>query len=140
MAGLDRGGGQGDRQVGLAAAGLAEQQDRGAVGDEPQAGEVVDEFAVDGGLEVEVEVGQGPAGGEVGEPQPGGQPAVAGGGGLLGDQFGEERGVGQVGVAGAVQQGGQDLRGAVQLQVAQVVFELLIDSALVHHPSRLSSP
>ena len=38
--------------MGLAAAGLAEEQDRPAGVHEPQGREVIDEFAVDGGLEL----------------------------------------------------------------------------------------
>ena len=46
-AGFDDGDGQSDREVGLAAAGLAQQQDRPVLFDEVQGGEVCDEFGVD---------------------------------------------------------------------------------------------
>jgi len=115
--------------VALAAAGLAEQQQRAALGHKPQACQVGDELGVDRGLEVEVELVQGAPGGEVGEAKPRGHPAVAGGGGLLGEEFGQELGVGEPVGAGPVQQGRQQLGRADQLEVAEVVFELLIQSA-----------
>ena len=74
----------------LAAARLAEEQDRGAGFDEAEPGEVGDELGVDGGLEVEVELLDGAPGREVGEAQPGVQASLAGGGGFLGDERGEE--------------------------------------------------
>jgi hypothetical protein len=76
--------------VGLAAAGLTEEQDRPAGVHEPQRGEVIDELAVDGGLEREVELVDGLAEREPGVAQPCGEPPVAGRVGLLGDEPGEE--------------------------------------------------
>jgi hypothetical protein len=115
--------------VALAAAGLAQQQQRVALGDKPQGRQVIDELGVDRGLEVEVELGQGAADREVGKAQPRGHPAVAGGGRLLGHQLGEEGGVAQLLVTGPVQQAGQRLGGADQLEVAEVVFKLLVQPA-----------
>jgi hypothetical protein len=57
VAGLDRDGRESDSEVGLAAAGLAEEQDWSVLVDEAEGGEVLDELAVDGRLELEVEVG-----------------------------------------------------------------------------------
>lgn len=45
--------------MGLAATGLAEEEDRPVLLDEPERGQVMDQLGVDGGLELEVEVGQG---------------------------------------------------------------------------------
>ncbi|MEI2705369.1 MAG: hypothetical protein V9E89_08940 [Ilumatobacteraceae bacterium] len=55
-----------------------------------QGGEVLDEFAVNAGLELEVEVLESTPVGEPGVAQPGGESPVAVGGGLLGDEPGEE--------------------------------------------------
>jgi len=90
VAGLDGQGGDGDGEVGLAAAGLAEEQDRATVVHETQGGEVVDELSVDGRLELEVELVDRLAEREAGVAQPGGEPPVPGRGGLLGDELGEE--------------------------------------------------
>jgi hypothetical protein len=65
----------------------------------------------------------------VGEAQPRGHPAVAGGRGLLGDQLGKEGGMAELLGAGPVEQARQDLGRAVQLEVAEVVLELLIQAA-----------
>jgi hypothetical protein len=65
----------------------------------------------------------------VGKAQPGGHPAVAGGGRLLGQQLGEKLGVGELVVTGPVEQARQDLSGAVQLEVAEVVLQLLVQAA-----------
>ena len=52
VAGLDGQGRQGDGQVGLAAAGLAEEHDRPALLDEAQRRQILHQLGVDGGLEV----------------------------------------------------------------------------------------
>ena len=110
VAGLDGADGERDREVGLAAAGLTEEQDRPVLVDEPQRGEVLDELAVDGGLELEVEVVDGLVEREPGVTQPGRQAPVAGGGGLFGDEPGEELDVGPVIGAGVFGEGGEALR------------------------------
>ncbi len=50
-----------------------------AVAHEVQLGQVVDDLGVDGGLELEVELFDGLSEREVGEAQPGREPALAGG-------------------------------------------------------------
>ncbi len=64
----------------------------------------------------------------MGEAQPGAQAAVAGRGGLFGDQPGQELGVAEALGAGLVQERGQDLGGAGELQVAEVLLELLVQT------------
>lgn len=114
--------------MGLAAAGLAEEQDRPALVDEAEGGEVVDELAVDGGLEVEVELVDGAAEREAGVAQSGGHAPVAGGGGLSADEVGEELDVGPVLAPGGLGEGGERVRGVTELQVAEVVLELVVDA------------
>ena len=80
--------------------GLTEEQNRPVLIDEPQGGEVLDEFAVHRWLELEVEVGEPSAVREPGVTQPGGESSVPIGGGLLGDESGEELDVGPVVGAG----------------------------------------
>jgi hypothetical protein len=65
----------------------------------------------------------------VGEAQARSHPAVAGSGRFLGHQLGEEGGVAQLLFTGPVQQHGQDLGSAGELQVAEVVLELLVQAA-----------
>ena len=120
---LDR---QRDGEVGLAGAGLAEQQDGPALLDEPQGREVGDEFAVNGGLEVEVELVDGAAEREPRVAQPGGHAPVTRGGGLVADELGEELDVGPVLALRGLGQGGEGLGGAVQLQIPEVVLEPLV--------------
>jgi hypothetical protein len=114
--------------VGLAATGLTEEQDRPSGVHEPQRGEVVDEAAVDGGLELEVELGDGLAEREPGVAQPRREAPVAGGVGLFGDQAAEELDVGPVVAAGVLGEGGEHFGGAVELEVAEVVFDLFVDA------------
>ncbi len=90
VAGLDGDGGEGDGEVGFAAAGLSEQQDGPVLVDEAERREVVDQLAVDGGLELVVEVVDAAPVGEAGVAQPCCEAPVAVGGGLLGDESGEE--------------------------------------------------
>lgn len=94
----------------------------------PQGGEVVDEGPVDGGLEREVELGDGLAEREPGVAQPGVEASVAGGVGLFGDEPGQEVDVGPVVVAGVLGEGREALDRAVQLEVAEVVFDLFVDA------------
>ena len=94
VAGLDGQGCDGHREVCLAAAGLSEKQDGPVLVDEPQGREVLDEFAVNGGLELVVEVIDGAPERELGVAQPGSETPVPVGGGLLGDELGEELDVG----------------------------------------------
>ncbi len=75
--------------MGFAAAGLSEEQDGPVLFDEPQGGEIVDEFSVDGGLELEVEVVDGSPVRELGVSQSGGESAVSGVAGLFGNDPGE---------------------------------------------------
>jgi hypothetical protein len=126
VAGLDSQGGERDGEVGLAAAGLAEEQDRPAGVHESQRGEVFDETPVDGGLELEVELGDGLAEREPGVAEPGGEPAVAGGVGLFGDETAEELDVGPVVGPGLLGEGGEHLDGPVELEVTEVVLDLLV--------------
>ena len=77
VAGGDRGVAQADGEHGLADAGRADQQHVGGVVEEPQAGQLGDELAVDRGLGVEVEVGRsarGRAGRRTGPGWPGAGP------------------------------------------------------------------
>jgi hypothetical protein len=113
----------------LAASWLAEKQHRAALLDEPQRREVLDQFAVHRGLELEVELVDGASEREPRVAQAGGHPPVAGGGGLAADEFGEERQMRPVLVAGGLGQRGECLRGVTELQVAEVVLELLVDPA-----------
>jgi hypothetical protein len=96
VAGLDRECCECDGEVGLAAAGLAEEQDRPVLVDEPQGGEVLDELAVDRRLELVVEVVDAAPVGELGVTQSGGEAPVAVRGCLFGDEAGEELDVGPV--------------------------------------------
>ena len=76
--------------MGFAAAGLSQEDDRAVFVDEAQRGEVLDEFGVDAGLEVEVEVFDAAPDGEAGVAQARRQSPVAVGGGLFGDELCEE--------------------------------------------------
>ena len=103
-------------------------------------GQVVDELAVDGGLEGEVELLEGAPVGEVGEAQPGGQATVGGGGGLGGDDPFQVTDRGQLFGHRLLGQGGEALRGRVEPQIAEVVLQLLVgDGPVMRHapaPSR----
>lgn len=77
---------EGDGEVGHAAAGLSEEQHRSVFLDEAQAGEVLDEFAVNCGPEVEVEVGHAPVEREPRIAHPCCEAPVAVGCGLRGDE------------------------------------------------------
>jgi hypothetical protein len=118
--------------VGLAATGLTEEQQGAVLGDEPQRGQVGDEFAVDGGLELEVEVLDGATEGEPGVTQPGGQAAVGGRRCLFGDHLGQELDMGPAVPAGLFRQRGEAFRGPTQLQVAEVVLQLLVEAGGGH--------
>ena len=112
--GLDGGGGQRHGQVGLAAPGLAEEEDRPVLLDEPQRGQVVDELSVHAGLELEVEVRKRPPEGEAGEAQPCGQLAVDRGRRLLADHPGQELDVAPFLGLGLFGQGGEALGRSVE--------------------------
>ena len=60
VAGVDGGVAETDGEHGLADAGWTDEQHVRGVIQEPQGGELVDQRAVDGGLGVEVEVGEPP--------------------------------------------------------------------------------
>ena len=74
----------------LAASWLTEEQNRPVLVDEPEGGEVLDEFAVDRGLELEVEVVDGLVEREPGVAEPGGEAPVAGVDRFFIEQAGEE--------------------------------------------------
>ena len=110
--------------MGLAAAGLAEQQDRGGpAAHEAEGGEVVDEGAVDGGLEVEVELLDGAPGGNRANRSRAARRrwrvAVASSATSAARNSSGPRGASPLG------EGGEHLGGAVQLEIAEVVFDLL---------------
>ena len=127
-----------DREVGFAAAGLAQEQDGPVLLDEAQGGEVCDEFGVDAGLELEVEVLDGLVERELRVAQPGCEAPVAGVDGLLVEESGQELDVGPLVLVGVFGEGGEDLRGSVELQVAEVGLDLLIESAAGAHRNALS--
>jgi hypothetical protein len=95
---------------------------------EPQRGEVVDEAAVDGRLELEVELGDRLAEREPGVTQPGREPPVPGRRCLFGDEPGEELDVGEVVGACGLGKRGEHLDRPVHLQVAEIVLDLLVDA------------
>ena len=70
--------------------GHSEQQHRMAVAHEVELGQIGDHLGIDRGLEVEVELLEGPAEREVCEAQPGREPPLACGVDLAGDDFGQE--------------------------------------------------
>ena len=107
--------------------GLAEEQQRASVVDEPQRREVLDELAVHRGLELEVELVDGPSEREAGVAQPRGHPPVPGGGGLPADELSQERQMRPAVGPGGLGQRGERLRGVPELQVAEVVLELFVD-------------
>ncbi len=122
VAGLDRGDGQGNGEVGLAAAGLAQEHDRSLFVDEPQGGEVGDELAVNRGLEVEIEVGDAAVEREAGVAHPCGQPAVSVRGGLDGDEAGEVVDVGPVLGPSLLGEGGEGSGSGVEFEVAEIAL------------------
>ena len=93
-AGLDGADGERDSEMRLAASWLTEEENWPVLVDEPQGGEVLDELAVDRGLELEVEVLDGLAEREPGVAQPRREPPVAGVDRFLVEQPGEELDVG----------------------------------------------
>ena len=97
--------------------------------DEAQAGEVLDEFAVHAGLEVEVEVVDAALEREAGVAHPCCEAPVAVRGGLGGDEPGEELDVGPVLGAGLLGEGREAAGGRVEAQVAQVGLDLLVEAA-----------
>ena len=120
--------------MGLAAPGLAEEQDGTVLLDEPERGQVVEQLAVEGGLELEVEVGQRPAEREAGEAQACRELPVDRGGCLLPDHPGQELDVAPLLGLGFLGQGGEALGRAVEPQVPEVVFQLLIEG-VGHDPA-----
>ena len=127
IAGLDRQDGECGREMRFPASRVWPKNRIGsAFFDEAQGGEVRDEFLVDGGLEGEVELVDGLAGGEAREPQPGGQASVAGGGALGGDHVRQVDHRWPVLGHGLLGQGGEALGRGVETEVAEVVLELLV--------------
>jgi len=118
---------------------VAEEEDGSVLVDEPQRGQVLDELAIDRGLELVVEVVDAAPVREPCVTRPGGEAPVAIGGGLLGDQPGEELDVGPVDGLGLLGEGGEHARGGVQLQVAEVDFDLFVETHADTSPSSLSS-
>jgi hypothetical protein len=133
-AGLDGADGERDGKMRLPASGLTEEQNGPVLLDEPQSGEVLDEFAVDRGLELEVEVRDGLAKREPGVAEPGSETPVAGVDRFLVEQPGEELDVGPVVCLGVVGESGEHLGGPVQFQVAAVVLDLLVEPGGGHAP------
>jgi hypothetical protein len=130
VARLRRGPCQADGQVGLADAGWADQQHVGGGVEVAAGGELVDEFLVDAGGGVVVEVMQGRWGGQRGEPEPAGQAAGLGGVDLDREQPLQRRGHRQLFGLGGGQHRGQVLGGVVQLQGRQVAAQLLVEAGL----------
>ena len=102
-----------------------------------QRRQVLDEFAVDGWLELEVEVVDAAPVREPRVTQPGGEATVSVGGGLLGDESGEELDVGPVFGAGLFGEGGEHAGGGVQLEVAEVGFDLFVEAHADTSPSSM---
>ncbi len=117
-----------DGEVGFAAAGLSEEQDRPVLVDEPQGGEVLDELAVDRRLELVVEVLNGAPVREFGVTQSGGEAPVAVCCCLFGDETGEELDVGPVLGFGLLGEGREHAGGGIEFEVAEVGFDLFIDT------------
>src|SRR5690606_8020384 len=102
--------------------------------------QVLDQLAINRGLELVVEVVDAAPVREPRVTQPGSQPAVSVGGGLLGDESGEELDVGPVLDLRFLGEGGKDAGGGVQLEVAEVGFDLLVEAHADTSPSMVSSP
>ena len=88
---------------------LAASMSPGPMADEAQRGQVRDQLAIEGGLELEVEVRHGAPEREAGEAQAGRQLAVGGGRGLFADDPGQELDVAPFLVLGLFGQGGEAL-------------------------------
>lgn len=116
----------------FAAAGLTEEQDRPAGFHEPQRRQVVDELAVHGWLEREVELVDGLAEREPGVTQPCAETAVAGRVCLLCNESRQELDVRHVVRARLLGEDCEHFGGTVELQVAEVVFDLFVDAGA--HP------
>ncbi len=123
---VDRECGERDCEVGLAATRLAQEQHGSSGFHEPQRGQVINEAAVDARLEVEVLDGLGER--EPGVAQRGGEPPVAGRVGLLRDESCEELDMGPVLGPGGLGEGWEALGCPVELEVAEVVFDLVLDA------------
>ena len=122
--------GQRHGEMGLAAPGLAEEQDRSSFLDESQGGEVVDKLAVYRWLEGEVEALQGSPAREVGEAQPCCQPAVPRRRHLLANDAGGEFQVVPSLGSGLLDEGSEALGGTGKAQVAEVVLDGLVGRRL----------
>ena len=135
VAGFDGLGGQCHRQVGLAATGLAQKQHGPVLTDEAQRGQIGHELSIQARLELEIEIVHRPPVGEAGEAQPRREPTVGSRGGLFADDLGQELDMTPLLGLGLFGQGGEALRRTSELQVAEVVFELLIKPRRAHWPS-----
>ena len=113
------------RQVGLADAGWAKEDDVLAVGEEAQGGEFLDLFAVDRRLKAEVEVGQGLVEREVGEPGLGQQPALGAAGGIGLEQPVEEVDMAERVLGWLLADGVQELGNSPQLEPVEVSDDAL---------------
>jgi hypothetical protein len=92
-----------------------------------KSSQVVDHLGVHARLELKVEVGQGAPERETGKTQSGGQLAVERGVGLLADDPGQVLDVAPFSGLGLLGQEGEAFGRAQQAEIAQVVFELLIE-------------
>lgn len=118
--GFDGGQAEGDRQVGLADARRPEQDDVGRLGDERQRRQLPHLPLVQRRLEGEVELVEGALEGQVRQAGAGAQVALAAGGHLNGEQFGQYLGVGQVVVGRLVELVLEHRCGVRELQLLEV--------------------
>lgn len=132
MSGVDGGTGKAGGQHRFAHAGRADEQHVGGVVEEPQSGQIVDEFGINGWLGVKVKVGQPPGCRKGGEPFQAGLASLVGGIDLDGQQPFQKRGVGQLGGVGVFQFAGQRLGCRTKFEVGQMAAELLVERGLTH--------
>ncbi len=121
---LDRLEAERDGEVSLADAGWAEQQDVGGIGHERHGRKLTDLALVDRGLEGEVELGQGPLEGQMGESGAGGEVAGAAGGSLSPEEVGEQVGVRGLLLGGGFQAAVQDGGGLSETQLFEILTGL----------------
>ena len=108
----------------LAHAGRSEQQQVGGLGHKGQVGQFLDLPLVDGRLEPEVELLQGPPEGEMRDPCPRGEIPLPARDHFNAQQAGQHLGVGQLLVGGGVQAIVQCLDGLLESQALQVLAGL----------------
>ncbi len=117
--------------------GWAEEQDGAVLVDEPQRGEVLDELAVHGRLELEVELVEASPVGEAGVAQPGGEAPVAVRGGLLADEPSEELDMRPVLCPGLFSECGEAAGSGVKVEVAEIGLDLLVETGHASSPPTL---